>query len=272
MENFKNYKFDVIILAGQSNAEGNGVKKDNNCGYTNDDLYQLCDKNGVSIDVEHDAKIICVMPVESIIEKAHERSVDGKFLADFSETFARHYIEDGKLSEGRKLLIVKTPVGGTGFAKKQWGIGYPLYERLIQMVDYAMNLNAENRIVALLWHQGEHDAFENADFTYSERYDFYKKNFLAQMREIRKRYKGSDFPIITGEFVDDWSLGYKEACDAVEKALKDSCAELGNAAMVKSDGLLSNDQAYSNGDTIHFCDKSIYELGDRYYEEYKKLV
>ena len=207
------------------------------------------------------------------VEIAHEReSVDKKtHFADFSETFADRYVKEF-LKNGRKVLIVKAAVGGSGFAKEQWGIGKPLLLRLYEMVDYALSLNKENRVVALLWHQGEHDAFENPQFNSQERYDFYFNNFTDQTKEIRSRYNHADFPVITGEFVNDWAGKWKEQCDTVERALKDACTKLGKADNVSSEGLLSNDQSIHNGDDIHFCADSVYELGRRYYDSYKKII
>ena len=37
------------------------------------------------------------------------------------------------------------------------------------MINAGLSLNKNNRIVALLWHQGEHDTYENAQFSYDER-------------------------------------------------------------------------------------------------------
>ena len=275
MENNKDQAFDVIVLAGQSNAEGNGIKKDKT-EFLSDDVYQVIDKNYIGLKTLDDGKVIIEMvyPTEIVFEKAHERS-DGKggSLADFSETFAKRYIEDGRLINGRKILIVKTAVGGTGFARNEWGIGSPLYERLRYMLDYALGLNKKNRVVALLWHQGECDAFENAQFSNAERFDFYYKNFVAQTEDFRKKY-GENIPVIAGEFIDSWAElpENKNNCDVVESALYSATGDMGNAKTVSSKGLISNDEAFHNGDNVHFCAESLYELGKRYYSAFSEIV
>lgn len=43
-----------------------------------------------------------------------------------------------------------------------------------------------------------------------------------------------------------------------------------NRAVVKTDDLLSNNQDTHNGDDIHFCRSSAYELGKRYFAAYEK--
>ena len=54
----------------------------------------------------------------------------------------------------------------------------------------------------------EHDAFENAQFSYDERYDYYYSNLLKQFLAIREKYKQFDFPIITGGLCRDWKKRY----------------------------------------------------------------
>lgn len=271
----ENNKFDIIIVAGQSNAEGHGIKKDDK-EIISDKVYQIAAKNHIGTKVLDDGKVIIDMiyPTEIVFEKAHERKDStGKKFADFSETFAQSYIKGGFLKDGRKVLIAKTAVGGTGFARKEWGVGNILFERLNLMTDYALKLNKENRIVAFLWHQGEHDAVENADFSAKERYDFYSTNFKKQILAFREKY-GQDIPVIAGEMVNSWAdlPENKVKCDAVEKAMKDVCCEIGKAAVVISEGLLSNDDAFKNGDNIHFCADSVYEFGRRYYSLFEKIT
>lgn len=43
-------------------------------------------------------------------------------------------------------------------------------------------------------------------------------------------------------------------------------------AFVFSEGLLSNNQKVKNGEEIHFCRESIYELADRYFFEFQKNI
>ena len=174
--------FDIVVIAGQSNAEGNGIKKDDK-EIISDKVFQIVDKNQIGTKELDGGKVIVdmVYPTEMVFEKAHERvDANGKKLADFSETFAKYYIDGGYLKKGRKLLIIKTAVGGTGFARKEWGVGSILFERLNLMVDYGLSLNKDNRIVALLWHQGEHDSFENAELNAGDRYAFYRENFKSR--------------------------------------------------------------------------------------------
>ncbi len=271
--NFSNKKFDVVILAGQSNAEGNGVIQ-GKLPQPLDNVYQEIDKNPsyINEEVKDSPKLIVTLPVECEIQNYQERTNGKDSFADLAKGFALDYISSGKLKEGRDIIIIKAAVGGTGFSRNEWGITSPLYERLKQMTDAVLSLNPENRIVAFLWHQGEHDAFENAQFNDSERYDFYYNHFKEQTLDYLKRYSQFKFPVIAGEVNKDWGAEYRHQCDAVEKATKDVIKEIGFGGVALSDGLISNDQAIKNGDKAHFSAEAICEFGRRYFNIYRELV
>lgn len=259
--------FDVIILAGQSNAEGNGIMDMTEEDGITDKAYELVDKNPAYIYTTENGgwAFELTVPTETVLKRAAYRT-DGKVkYADLSGEFANAYAQHC-LKGDRKILIVKTPIGGTGFTKKQWGVGNILSDRLFTMVDKALALGGDNKVVGLLWHQGEHDAFERADKTAKEIYDYYTEKFTEQMLAIRARY--GNMPIIAGEFVNEWADANKRECDAVETATKDVLRKLGNSAVVSSEGLMSNNQKCGNGDGIHFCADSVKELGKRYYEAF----
>lgn len=267
MEEFEGY--DIIFVAGQSNGEGNGQGESEYMpNLVSSD--ELVDTNPISI-YEKDGKTVLdiVVPVVWTIRKAQERVANGKPFADLSLAFADMY-EKKYLKANRKVLIVKTAVGGTGFSKKQWGVGNILSNRALEMTA-SVTENKNNKVVAILWHQGEHDAFEQAWLSPKERHDFYYGEFIKQMELFRDTF-GKDVPIVTGEFVNDWAGKNKVTCDAVESALKDACVTLKNANCVSSEGLLSNDQKTKNGDDIHFCRESVYELGKRYFSAYDELM
>lgn len=266
---FKKEKFDIIILAGQSNAEGNGLCSPKE-QYFNERVFELTDD---SVAVYGYGDIAYETHTSFPIDNARYRINDHRVSADLSEMFAEKYIESGLLAKDRKILIVKAAVGGTGFSLKQWGTENPLHCRLCDMTDYALSLNKENRLVAFLWHQGEHDAFEQASLTPTEREKFYHDNFKATLEDIRTRYGAKELPVICGEFADSWADKFKDATSAVETASEKVCQEIGNAAMVKSEGLLSNAQVIDwSVDDIHFCYESVLELGKRYFEKFKEII
>ena len=264
--------YDVIVLAGQSNAEGHGVGEVAAPYEPNENIVQLFDpqplcfvagENGVEyLRVEEP----WIFQTETAIERTDDKNTYGNFALNF----AAEYVKANRLQQGRKVLLIKAAVGGTGFTKGHWGVGDVLFRRMLDMLDEA-TASKENRIVAFLWHQGEHDAFENAELDHGIRYEAYKRKFSDVMQAVKDRYAAHTFPLIAGDFVPDWRDKNAESCKAVWTAIKDVCQAFGGET-VTSDGLLSNRQKNGNTDDIHFCRDSLYELGKRYYQAYENWL
>jgi hypothetical protein len=143
---------------------------------------------------------------------------------------------------------------------------------MLSMVDEALQLHKDNRLVAVLWHQGEHDAFERADEPVEEIENFYYEKFESLLTAFRARYELEKLPVIAGGFVDEWRVLYEKQCDAVYAGVRRVFAKIGNAVFVETYGLQSNNQAVGNGDNIHFCREAIYTLGERYYEAFESII
>ena len=272
-KDFSKMVFDIIIVAGQSNAEGNGVSLDAK-PLVIPDAYEIIDKNKYGMKLKEDGSydsLDFVYPVETVIRELQERNIDGIYNLDLSLSFVEQYKKSRFYSPDRKILVIKTAYGGSGFAFDQHGVGNPLYRRMLDMINVGLSLNKNNQIVAFLWHQGEHDAFENAQFSYDERYDYYYSNLLKQFLAIREKYKQFDFPIITGGLCRGWKKQYPNQSDVVEKATIDVCKELGNAAFVPASDLPSNEEILHNGDADHFSKESILILGERYFKAFEEI-
>lgn len=265
--------YDVIILAGQSNAEGNGVGA-TLIPYESDERILMMRDNqwyGYVKDEDGKDKLSLHKPYDFITEVAKERKNGDNECGMFVLSFAKKYVENGLLADGRKLLIINAAIGGTGFARPEWGVGKVLHERLFAMLKQA-DLGEDDKIVAFLWHQGEHDAFENAHFSPSERYDFYYSSLTNAVNDVRKRVNNDRLPFIAGEFCHEWWDQNKEICDPVIKALKDVCVDIGCAAVVSSEGLKSNNQSTGNTDVIHFCRDALVTLGNRYFDAFEEIA
>lgn len=256
---FSNEKFDIIIQGGQSNAEGTGRGPvDTEFCPSSNVFYLQANKtvkdtgNGLLIEYADEPFEICI---------ANEREKDGEIWGDFSLTFAKAYEEAGLLQNGRKLLIVRAAVGGTGFMKKHWGLQDMLYLKMLELTDYALSLNPENKIVGFLWHQGEHDAFEKNEP------NVYKEQLSTMLKEVRARY--GKMPFIAGDFCNEWKSKNWEICTPIVDVIRKVVQEAGNAGFVETADLPSNNQKYGNGDDIHFCRQSLRVLGTRYFEAFK---
>ena len=130
LKDFTKEKFDVIIQAGQSNSEGYGF------GPT-DEPYQPSDR-------------VWYLEPNMTVSVATEKVTGNGIQSNFGLSFAREYMKSGRLAEGRNILIIRAAVGGTGFLDNRWKLTDDLYIKMMEMIDTALSLNPENRLVALL--------------------------------------------------------------------------------------------------------------------------
>lgn len=263
---------DIIILAGQSNAEGTGIG-DGPIFNGDDRILQLYDPqdNGFAPNADGEMILKVKKPWQFLIAPAKERFCDGCDRANFGLWFATEYIRRGFLENGRKILIVNAAVGGTGFKRKHWGEGDILSDRLYDMLDTAF-AQEDSRLVAFLWHQGEHDVFENMDLPRDCLQQRYHDALLRLFSNVKNKCKQFRFPIIAAGVCEDYRVqneSYRTGCDAVLNATKTVCKEIGNAFVVDTHDLISNHQAVGNNDKAHFCRQSLYVLGNRYFEKYE---
>lgn len=251
LKDFTQEKFDILIQAGQSNSEGYGFGSAGN-------PYEPSD-------------LVWYMNEDDTISQAREKVVGNYIQSNFSLSFAREYINAGKLEEGRKLLILRAAVGGTGFLDNRWNRTDDLFQHMMEMIRTALALNSENRLAALLWHQGETDAILNAG------YDQHYGHLMGLLRSVRETFHVPELPFVAGDFIAHWRDENAEICEPVLRAIRQVCKDCGHGAFVETDGLLSNMQAGAwdphcvgeeDKDTIHFSRNSCYLLGERYFQAF----
>lgn len=246
LRDFSKEQFDIVIQAGQSNAQGCGMGPVAEPFTPSGDIFYL--NNDLSISM------------------AQEDVWGNDPVGNFSLSFAARYIQDGRLAAGRRLLILRSAVGGTGFLDNRWGLKDDLYLRMMEMIGTAVELNKGNRLTALIWHQGETDAMLGAGR------ELHFNNLSTLVNTMRTTFGYADLPFIAGDFVYHWRNENLEPCLPVIDSMKDVCRTIGSARFVETAELLSNDQKVANGDTIHFCRESIYRLGVKYYEAYCDII
>ena len=257
--------YDIIIEAGQSNAAGSGYGEVEKAYQPRDDVLYLTPEASIE-DIPGRGVVVEYLDMPPKITVAEERHGKNGLLGDFSLTFAEDYIKSSLLGEGRKLLIIRAAVGATGFNGGYWGVGKPLHEKMIEVTKYALSLNPENRVVALLWHQGEHEAAMKTPL------DDYKRYMKETISDVRARLSLPHLPFIYGDFCGDWKTKNIDTTAPVIATLKEACEESGYSAFVSSEGLLSNRQVNGGTDDIHFCRASLYELGHRYFDAYMSVL
>jgi len=252
LHDFTQDKFDIIIQAGQSNADGWGFGPVDT-PFTPDDRVWYMNANGT-------------------IYLATERVLMNCIQSDFSLSFARRYIGEGFLAEGRKLLILRTAVGGTGFLDNHWNLTGDLYLRMMEMIRTALSINPENRLVAFLWHQGELDVGYGA--TYEQHYNHLKD----LIDSVRNTFDARDLPFLAGDFVPHWRDMNIANCTSVLNAIRAVCRDCSHSAFVETDGLTSNVEERIEhpldweDDYVHFSRNALYQLGNRYYEKFREIV
>jgi len=236
--------FDIIIQGGQSNSYGCGI-------------------GPVEKPYEPRGDIL-MMDGYFNIKIAEEEVWDGDSVGNLAHRFAERYINDGLLASGRKILILKSSEGGTGFYDKRWGPEDDLFLRMLDMIGKSACLNKENRFVAFLWHQGETD-------TADPDRDKHNKNLSALVGRTRQAAGFDDLPFIAGDFVSQWKMKNLTVCEPIVSAIRDVCKNTGHSGFVETDGLTSNDEVLGNGDDIHFSREALYSLGDRYYDAFHRI-
>lgn len=245
LNNFTSDEFDIIIQAGQSNADGTGFG----------------DASEPYIPKENVLYLNSDFTIFTACERVNGNNIQG----DFSLSFADNYINNNMLDKNRKLLILRAAVGGTGFLDNRWGKTDDLFINMMEMIKTALSLNPNNSLIALLWHQGETDAILKAS------YETHYSNLFRLVDSVKKEFNYLDLPFIAGDFVKQWKDENSKDCEPVIRAIKDVCKNCKNGAFVTTDELLSNSQTYECDDIIHFSREALYKLGTKYFNAFKQV-
>lgn len=193
---------------------------------------------------------------------AAERTGPDGPVGEFPLFFAQQYVRDCRLEKDRRLLILRTALGGSGFLSgyldRTWDKKGALFLNMIKMLRSAIATHPENRVIGLLWHQGETEAITNIT------YEVHIKKFAGFIDAVRAE-TGLDLPFAAADFVHHWKDSCLKMCEPVIRAMCDVCIEKGGV-FIETDGLDSNDQVIGNGDPIHFSAESLIKLGLAYHK------
>lgn len=263
---FLNHAYDIIVLAGQSNAQGIGRGEVSEEYVPDDDVISLSPNYDITWKTEGgiEKRVILYDDALPAFAIADERIVNDRKTGDLSLTFAKEYKERGFLKDGRKILIIRAAIGATGFNHGHWGVDKPLYKKMCEMTSYALSLNSENKVVALLWHQGEHDVGKETPS------DVYAKLLKELFRDFKEKFRVEDLPIISADFSNEWKVTKRGKAQLIVEKIKEVTIGEGGA-FLNTDDLLSNNQKNTDGDIIHFCRESLHILGRRYFDAYAKI-
>ena len=212
--------YDIIIVAGQSNAVGFSYEASIDTNVPNINISIPTDKNKykfypdeleqlpnlyilgrdpawplrpVREDMLNKKEPSYMSSSDEIIQACepmsyHSTSWNPQASIGFYRTFAKNYLAT---NPGRKVLIVNnayeavgllTPLTNkaNGRASIQWDVGGELYNTLVSRVKKVLEWNPNNKVVAILWSQGEADIDNNSVTT--AQYITALRNFITSLR------------------------------------------------------------------------------------------
>ena len=273
-EKFTGEKYDIILLIGQSNAEGYGIGPVEDEYVPCESIMQFTDSYPVMYRLNAEGVDELDVPEETVYRitpmAENTRKGAGK-LGCLAISFAKKYHEEFVGEGERKTLLVRAAIGGTGFMREQWTPDGVLYKRALEMTDMALGLNSENRLVAILWHQGESEAIDGKGRGYDYLYSFYVNSLTRLMTDLEDKY--GKVPFMAGGHCDDWIPRFAEESPAIVNATKAVIEKFDHAGYVATEGLGSNDRIVKGKylDDVHFNRPALYELGERYFNSFREI-
>jgi hypothetical protein len=242
----KNKGFDVWVVFGQSNAEGNGKPPDSKLDYRDPRILNY----SPGVETYSNKLVIAEYNCLNILGQSTDQQIG------FGVQFGKEYLAE---NPDRRVCLLTCALGNTGFSSNHWKVGDPLYNTVIQHVNSFMTLYPDADLKGFLWHQGERDHDSNLPAS------TYQTYLEAMVIGIRGAITGaSTVPFICGDYSPEWAgwSANKYDMQLVNKAITNRLPYTGH---VQTTGLFGN----SGGDFIHFSAESQRELGRRYYKAWK---
>ncbi|MFI3228601.1 MAG: MBG domain-containing protein [Bacillota bacterium] len=274
--------YDIIIIAGQSNALGYYSP-------ASEDTY-LTPYNKVYAVVSgtSDGEYETTNGIYTVGEYSRTKT-NGNYDYSFGETFVEEYAEN-YLASNRSVLVVKVAEGGTGFFYKNnyWDTeGGSLYESLITQITYALgdNVSGDNRVVGFLWHQGEYDMKNDCNVATSSYSDTYCTALTALIDGVRSTVtanggtwnSSNTLPVFIGQVSQEYfeinatysvtyANGYANVMSDIETVVEND----DNTYFISSDELKgSTYTSKDKDDGLHFLEAGHIILGGRYMDSFE---
>jgi hypothetical protein len=280
--------YDVIVVAGQSNAVGRGL------GDVVEKPVYLQEVNRVFQLGRFGADDGNIIPASEPLQ--HWGQVPGKNpdRKGFAYPLALRYAHHG-LAKQRKVLLVPVARGSTTILlwdREQQGFTHAgiddsgptiLWDDMVRRTRQALESHPGNRLVAVLWHQGEADINALAN-PRSGLHKFMTGGGLyrAKLEELRAELRTTfdvpgqkPFMFLIGECSETWApmkgsaVGRKAKAD-IAAAMKAAAASdpTGASQLVSSAGIVGTNPGE---DGLHFSATGALQLGERFYEAMMNL-
>jgi hypothetical protein len=239
-------KYDIILVIGLSNTH-QGIGLDKTLDAPDPDIFQF-GRYGMN-----NFRIIqAAEPLD------HLSKLPG--CIGFALTFAKSYDQSFPEAD-RGILIIPGGMGGTGFANHCWNRGDTLYHDAVFRTKKILQ-HYNNRLVAILWHQGESDVGNAA----------YQSCLDSMIVHIRKDLGDSagTVPFILGGLVPYWT-DQDTARIRIDSILKNTVKRIPNTGFADPRVpwvIVKPDNEYV---PVHFDAAGEREMGRRYFSEYRRL-
>ncbi|RFA19411.1 sialate O-acetylesterase [Subtercola boreus] len=245
--------YDVVAILGQSNAQGAGYPSDPVLDAGREGLDQFADSGPEAQSI--------IPAVDSLFHVSQWLSPTGAARVGPGMQFGRDLL--GAEPSDRHVLLVPAAQGSTsltGDAAYSWNpadttAAVNLYTNALSQIDRALALNPGNRLVAVIWAQGESDAGLTTGAIYQSR-------LLSIVDGVQQRYGA--VPFLIGGMVPEWvqrASDRQSIADALE-----SMPELRSSVRYVP-GVPGENQ----DDALHYSAAGARAMGDRYFAAFKSF-
>lgn len=169
--------------------------------------------------------------------------------ASFADSYANAY--------RRNVGLIPCAYGGTRIS--EWMPGEVLFDHAVMQAKLAMR---SSQLKGILWHQGESDCTNPADF------ENYEQMLVTMFAELRKELGMPEVPIVMGEISEltgeQWHMEGRNL--EFNRRLRVTAEAIPGCAVALAKGLTLKD------DGLHFNAVSCRKFGLRYFEAYQSLM
>jgi hypothetical protein len=219
--------FDIICVLGQSNAVGQGLEYsfaemlNHNNKISSNKIFQLGrgkhSRSGFFGGVNDENHVI---EASDPLETDKFETVSNGGTIGFATTTAKLYTDKYlPNSNNRSLLIVQCSFDATGFSDNSWNPGNRSFNEAVRRIKIALNLGGNNKVVGILWDQGETDAL---NFMKKNDYNIALRTMINKLRNgVTIPGVNSNTPFILGEMCYSDFSGGRSILPAAEQEFKD---------------------------------------------------
>ena len=224
----------------------------------------------------------------------HSTSWNARPSIGFYNTFARRYAD---ANPNKKVLIIHNgfeatgmfaPFNGHPFIKDgviQWNTGGNLYNTMVRRVKKVLSWNASNRVVAVLWSQGE------ADIDAGRSANEYRTGLTNFVNGLRTAIGQANLPpFLACGYPKDWHVNtnrttlknqYMTNLQSMSVTLNNGETATGTSAVRPVAGNVVNKFGYvstvnvqcdvANRNNVHYNFAGLRELGERFWRVYNVI-